>query len=381
MNDDPGDGTTKIARLREAAQVFLDTMLANDGIGLVRFNQAADRLIEVVDAGPAPAGAGRVAVLNRINSSDLDPGGSTSIGDGVVKGRNMLNDAQAAPTPDYDGTAMVVLTDGQWNTPPSLAAVAGSITATTYGVGFGLPSNISVPALTALCQGNAGYLLVTGAITADQSMRLSKYFLQILAGVSNAQIAADPGGLLNSSAEHRIPFWICQADFGMDLILLSPVPFAIDFHLEAPDGSVITPSSGAGGANAEFISTAKVSYYRCALPVLPADARGSHAGLWHALLRISKKYQSRFGFDLAGQSSTMGALPYEFVAHIYSALTFRAQLTQSSYEIGATGRLSAVLLEYAAGPPGPGHSLGGSGWARRRRPRADSAASGECRDV
>ena len=352
MNDDPGDGTTKIAKLREAAQVFIDTMLANDGIGLVRFNQSADRLIDVVDAGPAPAGAGRVAVINRINSSDLAPGGATSIGDGVVKGRNMLIDAQAAPTPDYDGTAMVVLTDGQWNTPPSLAAVAGSITSTTYGVGFGLPSNISVPALTTLCQGNAGYLLVTGAITTDQSLRLSKYFLQILAGVSNAQIAADPAGVLNSSSEHRIPFWICEADFGMDLILLSPVPHAIDFRLEAPDGSLITPSSGASGANAEFISTAKVSYYRCALPVLPADAKGTHAGLWHALLRISRKYQSRFGFDLAGQSGPTRALPYELVAHTYSSLTFSAQLTQSSYEIGATAQLSAALLEYAQAPRG-----------------------------
>ena len=238
MNDDAGDTVTKVAKLREAAHVFVDVMLPNDGIGLVRFNDTAQRIMEVEDAGVAPGGAGRVNALTHIDGNELDPSGATSIGDGVVNGRDMLDDAQAAATPDYDGTAMVVLTDGQWNTPPSLAAVSGSINASTYAVGFGLPSNISVPALTTLCQGHNGYLLITGALTPDQSTRLSKYFLQILAGVSNAQIAVDPSGVLDSNSEHRIPFWICEADFGMDLIVLSPNPYAIDFRLEAPDGSL-----------------------------------------------------------------------------------------------------------------------------------------------
>ena len=74
-------------------------------------------------------------------------------------------------------------------------------------------------------------------------MRLDKYFLQILAGVTNAQVAADPQGVLDSTAEHRIPFWICAADYGMDLIVLSQYPGAIDFQLEAPDGTRITPAS------------------------------------------------------------------------------------------------------------------------------------------
>ena len=75
-------------------------------------------------------------------------------------------------------------------------------------------------------------------------MRLSKYFLQILAGVTNAQIAADPGGVLSKGAEHRLPFSICEADYGMDLIILSPAPSVIDFQLETPDGTRITPASG-----------------------------------------------------------------------------------------------------------------------------------------
>ncbi|HVH57828.1 MAG TPA: M64 family metallopeptidase [Vicinamibacterales bacterium] len=353
MNDDAGDGITKVVKLREAAHVFVDVMLPNDGIGVVRFNDTAQRIMEVEDAGVAPGGTGRANAIAHIDSNELDPSGATSIGDGVVNGRNMLNDAQTAATPDYDGTAMVVLTDGQWNTPPSLASVSGSINASTYAVGLGLPSNISVPALTTLCQGHNGYLLITGAVTPDQSMRLSKYFLQILAGVSNAQIAADPAGVLDSNSEHRVPFWICEADFGMDLIVLSPNPYAIDFRLEAPDGSLIDPSSGAGGANAQFVLTNRVAYYRCALPVLPANEKGSHTGRWHALLRLAKKNPGPYIYDRQIRATTRGlVLPYEFVAHTYSTLTFAAHVSQTSFEPGAVAEVSASLLEYAALPAG-----------------------------
>ncbi len=350
MNDDAGDGVTKVVKLREASHAFVDIMLPNDGIGLVRFNQAAQRIMEVEDAGVAPGGAGRANAAGHIDGHELDPSGATSIGDGVVNGRDMLSDAQAAPGPDYDGTAMVVLTDGQWNTPPSLASVSGSINATTYAVGLGLPSNISVPALTTLCQGHQGYFVITGAFSSGQSMRLSKYFLQILAGVTNAQIAADPGGVLDANSEHRIPFWICEADFGMDLIVLSPSPELLDFQLETPDGSRINPGSAAAGANAQFVLTNRVVYYRCALPVLPANANGSHAGRWYARLKLARKGRE-------------GLLPYEFVAHTYSSLTFTAQLAQKSFEVGAVAEVSASLLEYDAPPVGKAVV-----WAEVQRP-------------
>lgn len=45
-------------------------------------------------------------------------------------------------------------------------------------------------------------------------------------------------------------------------------------------------------------------------------------------------------------------LPYEFVAHTYSTLTFGANLVQSSFESGAIAGVSAALLEYAAQPIG-----------------------------
>ena len=53
-----------------------------------------------------------------------------------------------------------------------------------------------VPALTMLCQGHNDSLLIPGALSMDQTLRLSKYFLQVLAGIANVQIAADPGEFL-----------------------------------------------------------------------------------------------------------------------------------------------------------------------------------------
>lgn len=354
MNDDAGDGFTKVQKLREAANAFISIMQPGDGIGLVRFNEAAQRLMEIQDVGAAPGGAGRTTAIGHISGSDIDPAGATSIGDGVVNGKQMLDDAQAVATPPYDVTAMVVLTDGMWNRPPALANVSGSITANTYAVGLGLPSNISVPALTTLCQGHNGYLLITGAFSADQSLRLGKYFLQILAGVTNAQIAADPRGVLDTTSVHRIPFWICEADYGMDLIVLSPVPQVIDFKLETPDGSLITPASGLGGANSQFVLSRYTSYYRCALPVLPANADGSHNGLWHAVLKLGRPSQDYATYDrrqenyAAYYDPKRAVLPYEFVAHVYSSLTFLACVTQFSFEVGAVVRLTASLREYDA---------------------------------
>ncbi|ABB74525.1 von Willebrand factor type A domain-containing protein [Nitrosospira multiformis ATCC 25196] len=340
MNEDAGDGISKVQKLREAANVFISAMQPADGIGLVRFNEAAQRLMEIQEAGAAPGGTGRTIALEHIAGSDIDPAGATSIGDGVVNGKQMLDDAQATAGTPYDVTAMVVLTDGMWNRPPPLADVMGSITANTYAVGLGLPSNISIPALATLCQVHNGYLLVTGALSGDQPMRLGKYFLQILAGVSNAQITADPRGILSRESEHRIPVSICEADYGMDLIVLSPFPRAIDFQLEAPDGSSITPASPPGSTNSRFILSPYASYYRCALPVLPAQSAGSHAGQWHAILKLQG--------GTSVSAAQHAALPYEFVAHIYSSLTFTTYVRQASFKVDTIIHLIAALYEYDA---------------------------------
>ena len=87
MSDDAGDGAAKVGKLREAASIFVNAMLAGDGLGIVRFDDTAQTLMAVTDVGPAVLGAGRIAALGHISGPELDPAGNTSIGAGVVAAR------------------------------------------------------------------------------------------------------------------------------------------------------------------------------------------------------------------------------------------------------------------------------------------------------
>jgi IgA Peptidase M64 len=347
MIEDAGGGTSKVAKLREAAGIFINAMLAGDGLSITRFDDTAQTLMPVTDVGPPVLGAGRITALGHINGPEINPAGNTSIGAGVVAGKQALDVAQAAASPHYDVTAMLVLTDGEENTPPMLADVAGSITANTFAIGLGQPENISVPALNALTQGHNGYLLVTGTLTPDQAARLNKYFLQILAGITNANVVLDPHGNLGPGAVHRIPFLVSETDFGMDVFLLCPAPGLVDFELEAPDGERLTTASAGVLTNLQYVQVSRMGYYRLSLPAIPAHAGGSHAGLWHAVLTIGKGRPSynRDSFVVSSQLPG-GTLPYDIVVHCYSNLLFKAYTLQSGFEPGATVDVYATLLEY-----------------------------------
>ena len=347
MSDDAGDGTTKVGKLREAASIFVNAMLDGDGLGIVRFDDTAQTLMAVTNVGPAVLGAGRTAALGHISGPELDPAGSTSIGAGVVAGKAALDAAQAVGMPHYDVTAMLVLTDGEENTAPLLSAVGGSITANTFAIGLGQPQNISTVALATLTQGHNGYLLITGTLTPDQSARLNKYFLQVLAGVTNAQIVLDPHGVLTQGAVHRIPFQIAETEYGLDVFLLTQSPWAVDFELEAPNGELLSPSSVVALPNARYVQAAGMAYYRLSLPADPAKPDGTRGGLWNVLLKLGDRKLDTYTYQsyVAGAVAN-GGLAYDVVVHCYSNLTFRAQVTQSGFDPGASVTVRAALTEY-----------------------------------
>jgi hypothetical protein len=196
MSQDAGDGTTKTAKLKEAVDVFVDTMIEGDALSIVSYDDVVDRLMDATDVGPQPpaAGSGRALAASILAGTGLDPRGNTGIGSALLEAQAALDDAQAVASPAFDVRAIVVLTDGVENVAPMINTVAGSITVPTYAVGLGNPANISVDALDALAQGSGRYLLITGALDASQQFRLSKYFLQILAGITSAEIVLDPSG-------------------------------------------------------------------------------------------------------------------------------------------------------------------------------------------
>jgi len=338
-------GATRIQVLREAASRFVEVVQPNNGVGIVRFDHDAYPGIPVTQIGAGIFDPNRVAVLGAVQAHTPNPNGWTSIGDGVVLARTTLN-----PVVGYDHKAIIVFTDGLENRPLSIADVSAFIDNRTFAIGLGNETQVSTAALNALTNGTGGYLLLTGQLTAsiDDYFRLTKYFLQILAGVTNNNIVTDPNGFIAPGMKLRIPFVLNEADIDCTAILLTDLP-VVQFMIESPNGDVMD-SAIAGELGQTFVIGTNMSYYRFTLPL--ALGGGAHTGVWHAVLTVDKrdfkKHLSRlFDIDpMAYQRAAAHGVRYSFTAQTYSNLKMEARLSQNSLQPGATLTLRANLTEY-----------------------------------
>lgn len=337
------DATTKrIDVLHQSAAAFVQLVqrYPGDGVGMVSFDNAAYPGAAVTQYTGGPFDL--LAVQNSIAA--LHPQGATSIGAGVALGRNTLN-----PVTGYDHKALIVFTDGLENTAPTIASVASSINDRTFAIGLGTAQTVSTGALNALTNGTGGYLLLSGQLSPsiDDQFRLTKYFLQILAGVTNNQIVTDPVGTLLPGMVVRIPFVLNETDIDASAILLTDLP-VVGFVVETPDGDVMDPAAAAS-IGATFEANNDLSFYRFTLPSALAG-KGAHAGTWHAVLEIDPKYAQRLT-HVEGSTTGWGrklahGVRYCFTAQARSNLTMDAKLTQSGNSPGATLKVNAYLSEY-----------------------------------
>jgi len=336
---DPAGGTnTKSELLENAIQVFRDLMLTNDEVAVVTFDDVVNTPISIQQVGTAPA----------FSSVDLTPRNTTWIGGGIQQGTVQL----AAGS--HTNKSMIVLTDGNENVHPYIGELpAGTITNKTYAIGFGLPGNVSDAALNQITSNTHGDLIITGDISTDeQRFNLTKYFVQVLAGVTSMDTILDPQGNLFLGSKHIIPFQLSDTDVYADIITLCPIPKLLEFQLETPDGKLIKPSTAAIEPNIQYIMGQQVVFYRIVFPALAADQTGSHAGTWKAILSIkSTNTIKRLTNDKALMSAVRkyvirSSLPYSFVAHTYSNLNLTAYKIQESLKPGATISLFASLTEY-----------------------------------
>jgi hypothetical protein len=347
MSIDAGNGHPRVELLRTAVATFIDLMQQGDGLSIVRFDNLVDTLMQVTDVG-GMGGAGRlqaqhIASPTTTIASDpantLDPRGTTCIGGGITAGKAALDLVSGM----YTNRAMIVLTDGIQNTHPYISEVVG-LNDHTFAIGFGQAAAISTAALNEITQNHGGYLIVTGPITPEENFALTEYFLKIQAGINNSTAVLDPRGELIFGVTHRIPFELTTADHGVDVVLLSPAPYYIDFRLETPDGTIIDPVIAVAEPAMEFVGTPRVSYYRASLPMLHADPHGSHKGTWHVILSLSDRAKQGDRELIARLGRP--ALPYSVLVHAYSDLTFRPSLRQSGFEPGASVELRVALDQY-----------------------------------
>ena len=368
MSDSAGPAGTKYDLLRSSLRVVAALMRNDDAIGLVTFDSTLMGTPATATLTPtmpqmgtvSPPGAGRQAVETAITSGALEPRYGTAIGQGMIAGAAVLQTVQADT--NYPNKAMVVLTDGNENVDPRVtdSTVTSAIAwfnNSVYAIGLGDETNVSAATLGAV----ARYQLITGNITTSaQQFLLTKYFLQILAQISDSAIVVDPEGELRVGDVHRIPFDLGECDVSVDVVAICPVSPLLDLTLEAPDGTVIDVTSG---PNVTLQIDAGDEFYRVQLPAIPGNAAGTHAGRWTAVLRIrdlrkdaaavtlrrsEAGSQVLAGIDQQALASVAkrGALPYQIFVQSYSNLTMAIEVRQDGFLPGTELTLLANLLEY-----------------------------------
>ena len=334
--------------LKFSAPTAVDVIEDDHAMAVCSFDHDAHPGIGMTPA----AGVGKLTINGAIASYAPNPNGWTSIGEGVAFAHGILD-----PVTGYDVKAMVVLTDGQENHGPhtrryitDVADLIASLNGHVFAIGLGRAEVLNPAALQALCNGNNGYMLMTGDLTPDAYFRLAKYYQQIFAGVTNNEIVVDPEGIIRPGQEHRIPFWLNEADITAKGILLTPAPYAIHFVLESPDGDIIDPAVAGAHPMASFEVGGQVSLYRVGLPI-PLGPNNAQAGRWYARLKVDERLYKRYlasldNYPTLYATAAAHGIRYSFNVHAYSNLRMKARLAQTSNEPGATMTIRAVLTEY-----------------------------------
>lgn len=354
MNDLAGtSGLQRINVLKDAALKFVELIGRDHGIAIIRFDHDAYPPTDATYPGLSITrinsdtifDPGRVAARNAVTAHATNTSGWTSVGDGLAQGRNVLN---AIPLADYKFKALVILTDGLENREQWLADVGGSIDSRTFAIGLGNETQVNTFALQTIANGTGGYLLLTGLLTSsiDDYFRLSKYFLQIMAGVTNNNIILDPNGFISPGTTIRIPFDISDSDIDSTVILMTDYN-VVDLMVETPAGDIID-AGNAAGLGITYNLGARTRSYKFTLPV--AFAGSNHAGQWHVVLKVNdqdwRKYDSPTHNRPAGSGPGAAGARYSVVVHTFSNLKMKPRIDQSSLEPGAAITLRANLTEY-----------------------------------
>ena len=127
---------------------------------------------------------------------------------------------------------------------------------------------MNTAALNAMSGTTGGNLLLSGVLTqgTDDFFRVKKFFLQILAAVTNTSIVRDPNGYINVGTRIKIPFTLTEADINCRVILLTDYP-VVGLSIEAPGGQVINPANAAAfGVTFKASGTTETGSFNLPLP-------------------------------------------------------------------------------------------------------------------
>ena len=317
--DEPA-GTTGLKRidaLKYAAKSFVEMIPAGNAIGLIRFDTKAYAVDDAIYGGlkitditsEAVFDTGRRDARNAVNRHATNTAGMTAIGAGIQMASQLISSAVGT----WTVRAMIVFTDGLETATPHIADVMGDVGARTFAVGLGNPQQISTAALNAITNATGGYTYITGTLgpSDDDFFKLTKYFQQILAGVTNTQIVKDPRGFLPHGGSVNIPFYVADVDIEYTVLLDCDLP-AVEFFLISPTGRIVSPANATPGSGINFADAGLSMHYRFNLPITTAPNTQEGPGTWHAILKIDEK---RFEKYCPGRDNEPRFLPEDSEEH------------------------------------------------------------------
>lgn len=343
---DAGNNRTRLEVLQFAATTFVDQLYDDNGLALVSFDETSAKLTDLAEAGGLASGVRNTARTEIGNHGPPDIYQHTSIGAGLEEAAGIY--AASPVAGDYDIQAVLVFTDGFEDREPWISQVQHLINDRVYAVGLGDAANTRNDILRELADDSGGYMLVTGALAQDDEFLLEKYFIQILAGVTNRAIVRDPAGILVPGEIARVPFHLTRSDIAFDAVALSRLPGAMVIGLQTPDGTVVGPGQVPPGA---FRQTGTAQNYRLTLPLV-LDGTEHWEGEWQLLLAL--RYRGLSGGLMThavsvaapAEFNTGAVLPYHALVHARSNLNLSAKVTQSGVTPGSEIRVRALLTEY-----------------------------------
>ena len=321
---DAGNNRTRLYALQRAATTFIDQLFDDNGVAMVAFDENAARLTDLARADSLRSPARNNARAEIVSHGPPDVYRQTSIGAGLRKAADIYANSPIAG--DFDTQGIVVFTDGWENRRPWISQVRSIINDRVYAVGVGDAASTNNDVLRQLADDTDGFVNVTGALAVDDEFLLEKFFLQVLAGVTNRELVRDPDGTLVRDVAERLPFSVTSSDISFDAVALSREPNAVKIGLEAPDGTILTEAN----LPSESLRTGETSAaFRISLPLVHDGAR-HWEGRWHLLLELVESERLR----------------YQAVVHAYSNLRLRARVTSTGVTPGSTLNLRALLTEF-----------------------------------
>jgi len=309
-----GGSRTKLAVLKDAANLFLDLMRRDTGDRLAEV--AFDNTVATVFM--AGGGIGTIVPLTNANVAAaraavnaLAAGGATNIRDALQRGLDLITSVNG------DGRRRVVIffSDGMATAggDPAEAAFLNQFNtnnAKVFSVGFGTPgaggdAGIDVDLLQTLSNvGTSGFYLVTQSVT-----ELDKFFVNAVAGAINSNVIVDPVGDIAAGQTQTVPVQISGQDSVVHFIATWDNPaFDLDLALRTPSGLEINAANeGLFGGLADHSGAGAREIITVRLPLRTGVAQ-DHDGTWQMVIRNRSGSTVRYSASAIGDSTVRARL-------------------------------------------------------------------------